>query len=135
VRRRQYIQHVVSATPFPTRNAAQAVYVAGDEMSAQPAIGAQRALEIDQGAAPSELEVSASPGFFEQIELPKPAVPLRGDLDHRQTAAVDCEAVAYFQSSAAEVHANRELDCFSGRADAFDDACFFYDAGKHVISN
>ena len=131
LRRRGNVQHVVLPHSLPARDPANAVNVAGDEMPAQVAVRAQRPLQVDQRAGLGELQVRPLPGLLQQIELRQPGLAARGQLHHRQAAAVDRQARAHLQAPPAEVRPHGQLDGFRGRLDPLDRARFFNNSCKH----
>src|SRR5581483_9901444 len=130
-RRRGNVEHVVLTGAFPARDAAGAVDVAGDEVSAEAAVGAERTLEVHERTGTRKLQIRPPPGFLQQIKLREPVASARRELHDGETATVDRKAVAELEAAAADAQAHRELDGLRGWFNAFDRAGLFDDAGKH----
>jgi hypothetical protein len=60
---REDFEHPILARLLPADNAADAVDVAGNQMTVEAATGLEGALQIHQGSFVSKLEISASPRF------------------------------------------------------------------------
>ena len=103
----------------------------GDEMAAEFAVRAQRALEIHQVADLGELQVGQPPGFLKQVKLEEPALAARSEFHNRQTTAVYRHTRAKLQPAPDGMGANGKLNGLLGRPDGFHRSSFFDNTCEH----
>src|SRR6185437_10443673 len=88
-------------------------------------------LEVEERSGTRKLEIGSLPCLAQQIKLDQLAFRARHQFCNRQTTAVDCHAVADFQSADAHPRAHGKSNGTGRGFDALDDACFFDDPRKH----
>src|SRR5262245_32506182 len=121
---------MIAAPSIEAPDPAQAIDVAGDEMSVQSAVRGQGAFQVDAGTAARELEVGSSPGLAKEIEMEEPGPAgrtERTDLNDGQAAAVHRHAVARLERAGATRRGEYHPDRAGGGFDGVDGAGFFHD--------
>jgi hypothetical protein len=125
------VEDVVGAGAFPAGDFAEAIHVAGDEVSAEASACGEGAFEVYMRARLHELQVGAQPGFAEQIEAKPRARAFALQLRDGEAAAVDGDAVAVACVPTANACLHDQFYAGGAFPNAFDEARFFDNASEH----